>query len=254
MDDQNFDDLARSFGGGASRRRVLRHLTGALAAGALGLLGMERADAACPPGEKRCGDRCLPACAPGKMRDPNTCACVCSASSCRNGCCDANGRCQPGTANDVCGNGGAACAACTGRGRTCGGGGTPRQCGCTPKSCTASDCGVVNDGCGGVINCPACANGQVCSARTCKACTAARAGDYCRGEAPVCGSTQSGFPCSCTFKLDGEVACVGQPGFGTGNACNADEDCVRAFGPGAFCVRGSNEPECQPTFCATACA
>jgi sulfatase modifying factor 1 len=70
----------------------------------------------------------------------------------------------------------ASCGTCSGTGVTCGGGGTPKQCGCTPESnaafCTrlGADCGAKGgtDNCGqarSVANCGTCANGGTCSAQ-----------------------------------------------------------------------------------------
>ncbi|HEX9102297.1 MAG TPA: tryptophan synthase alpha chain, partial [Polyangia bacterium] len=52
-------------------------------------------------------------------------------------------------------------------GQTCGGGGTPNQCGapsCTPTTCAAAgaQCGIIGNGCGGTVDCGACAPGTVC--------------------------------------------------------------------------------------------
>jgi hypothetical protein len=69
----------------------------------------------------------------------------------------------------------ASCGTCSGTGVTCGGGGTPKQCGCTPESnaafCTrvGADCGSKSgtDNCGqarSVANCGTCANGAACEA------------------------------------------------------------------------------------------
>lgn len=55
-----------------------------------------------------------------------------------------------------------------GDGQTCGGGGTPSQCGapaCTPKTCAELDanCGAIGDGCGGLISsCGTCSQGEIC--------------------------------------------------------------------------------------------
>lgn len=49
-------------------------------------------------------------------------------------------------------------------GRSCGGGGTPHQCGCpTQVSCGNRNCGTIPDGCGGVESCGGtCPSGQTC--------------------------------------------------------------------------------------------
>jgi hypothetical protein len=70
---------------------------------------------------------------------------------------------QCGQAGDGCGNI-ITCPNCP-SGQTCGGGGTPNQCGsssCTPAACPAGTCGIVADGCGGTAQCTPCANGQTC--------------------------------------------------------------------------------------------
>jgi hypothetical protein len=50
---------------------------------------------------------------------------------------------------------------------TCGGGGTPYQCGndgCTPRTCedVGAECGAIADGCGETIDCGVCAPPQTC--------------------------------------------------------------------------------------------
>ncbi|MGZ3406700.1 MAG: hypothetical protein ACXVAN_09690 [Polyangia bacterium] len=49
-------------------------------------------------------------------------------------------------------------------GKSCGGGGTPHQCGCvTQVACGNRNCGTMPDGCGGVQSCGgACPSGQTC--------------------------------------------------------------------------------------------
>ncbi len=70
-----------------------------------------------------------------------------------------------GPAGDGCG-GSLDCGTCP-SGQTCGGGGTPGQCGtpaCTPQTCAGQniDCGPAGDGCGGTLDCGNCPTGQVC--------------------------------------------------------------------------------------------
>jgi hypothetical protein len=70
-----------------------------------------------------------------------------------------------GAAGDGCGNL-LDCGPCP-TGQTCGGGGTPGQCGapnCNKTTCAAqnADCGTIGDGCGGTIDCGKCVAPQVC--------------------------------------------------------------------------------------------
>ena len=93
------------------------------------------------------------------------------------------GTCQPetcaqqnifcGPAGDGCGGEIPSCGMCTAP-QTCGGGGTPGQCGsldagtCSPKSCAAQgiQCGTASDTCGNVLQCPNCPSGQTCNTLT----------------------------------------------------------------------------------------
>jgi hypothetical protein len=61
--------------------------------------------------------------------------CVCDGQTCPHGCCDAQGRCQPGTSDQVCGRGGGACATC-GSGNRCVAG----QCVCDTQTCIFGQC------------------------------------------------------------------------------------------------------------------
>jgi hypothetical protein len=118
-----------------------------------------------------------------------------------------------GPAGDGCG-GVLQCGSCP-AGQTCGGGGTPSQCGaptCTPKSCAQQgiQCGFAGDGCGNLLTCGSCPMGQscggggmagVCGTQMCstKSCTqqgfnCGPAGDGCGGQLD-CGSCPSGQTC-----------------------------------------------------------
>jgi hypothetical protein len=48
--------------------------------------------------------------------------------------------------------------------QTCGGGGTPGQCGCPARTCsdTGANCGLVSNGCGLLMDCGTCAAGDTC--------------------------------------------------------------------------------------------
>jgi len=70
-----------------------------------------------------------------------------------------------GAAGDGCGKL-LDCGTCTPP-QTCGGGGTPGQCGapnCTPTTCAKANanCGIIGDGCGGTLNCGTCIAPQTC--------------------------------------------------------------------------------------------
>jgi hypothetical protein len=77
-------------------------------------------------------------------------------------CAQLNANC--GLVGDGCG-GQLNCGVCP-LGQTCGGAGTPNQCGapCTPKTCAQQniECGPAGDGCGGVLNCGTCVEPDQC--------------------------------------------------------------------------------------------
>jgi hypothetical protein len=98
-------------------------------------------------------------------------------------------------------------------GKSCGGGGTPHECGCaTQISCGSRNCGTALDGCGGVQSCGgACTGGQSCGAKmpnvcgggaTCmpKACAGGNCGLISDGCSAVldCGMCSGGKTCSST--------------------------------------------------------
>jgi hypothetical protein len=110
-----------------------------------------------------------------------------------------------GQAGDGCGNI-ITCPNCP-NGQSCGGGGTPNQCGvssCTKAVCPANSCGKIADGCGGTLDCGTCANGTCggggqankCGAGTCTAgsCPAPAVGSACGPVADGCGGLLS---CQC---------------------------------------------------------
>jgi hypothetical protein len=120
------------------------------------------------------GDGC------GRKLDCGACA---NGDECRNGVCVTPG-CVPiacateggnycGTIGDGCG-GTLECGECAG-GATCGGGGIESVCGgapdCVPVACVAENggeyCGVIGNGCGGVLDCGGCDNGMTCTDNVC---------------------------------------------------------------------------------------
>jgi hypothetical protein len=131
----------------------------------------------CGPAGDGCGNE-IANC--GNCTPPATCGGGGVAGNC--GFPDA-GTCQPetcaqqnifcGPAGDGCGNEIADCGDCTPP-QTCGGGGIPGQCGaedagsCAPTSCAAQgiQCGTASDGCGNILQCPPCPNGDTCNVTT----------------------------------------------------------------------------------------
>ncbi|MDP9034929.1 MAG: hypothetical protein M3O50_08980 [Myxococcota bacterium] len=117
----------------------------------------------------------------------------CSPATCRSGCCDALGVCQPGSSSAACGAGGNACVSCVSSSELCLG----QRCTTVPKPCNPQTCpfgccdaagvcqsGIANALCGlaggSCFDCGAfgtCVGGKcaiVCDARTCPSgcCTA----------------------------------------------------------------------------------
>ncbi len=144
MDQQRFDDLARSLGANNSRRAVLKGLLAGAAGGVVGLLsgggalaakggngngkGQSKKSDCCPDSAPRlCDNQCV-----NFDVDPNHCG-------------DCNTVCGP---NDVCQDG---------------------QCVCVPKTCAdlGAQCGSVSDGCGGMLECGSCGPDEVCESGTC---------------------------------------------------------------------------------------
>lgn len=113
---------------------------------------------------------------------------------------------------------------------------------CAPKKvadCTATQCGMIADGCGGTVTCPnncaggVCSGGTCCMARTASSCTATECGSVPNG----CGGTIS-CPnnCAASGKVCQSNACVMQcsiatcPSCGIGDliyqkCCRSDERC-----------------------------
>ena len=114
-------------------------------------------------------------------------------------CADVGATCGP--IGDGCG-GTVQCGACP-AGQTCGGGGTPSQCGvptCVATTCAAQNihCGEAGNGCGGTLDCGTCAAGQtcggggtpnVCGTPACTPTTCSAQGAQCGTIADGCGRT-----------------------------------------------------------------
>jgi hypothetical protein len=97
----------------------------------------------CPFGDRFCLNMCRGEC---RVECTYSCAPNCSGQACG----------APDGCGGVCSQG--ACPS----GTTCGGGGTPNQCGCTP-SCAGAACGASN-GCGGTCTSGSCPAGAICGA------------------------------------------------------------------------------------------
>lgn len=108
MDDRRFDELARTLASvGTSRRQTLKALAGSAVAGALALLGADRAaaqsvgPAACESNGARCGEkdqpqcgRCCSGCTSRQNNGQQRCSCCTERKTCRRDdqCC--SGRCE----------------------------------------------------------------------------------------------------------------------------------------------------------------
>ena len=96
---------------------------------------------------------------------------------------------------------------------TCGGGGTGGVCGCTPKGCRANlDCGMMPDGCGGMLNCGGCSGTNSCggggTANQC-GCTPSTTtcdGIECGSVTNNCGTSVSCGSCAATAVCGAQVA------------------------------------------------
>jgi len=145
--------------------------------------------------------------------------------------CPSNVTC--GTIADGCG-GLLQCGTCTAP-DTCGGGGTPNQCGssCTLTSCAAegATCGIIGDGCGGVLSCGTCPQGTTCGGG---------------GTANVCG-VPACVPRSCQD--------LGATCGNVGDGCGGTLNCGTCQAP-AFCGGGGpntcGSSPCTPTGCGSA--
>ena len=185
---------------------------------------------ACGPAGDGCGNEIAGGC--GTCLPPNTCG-----GGGQNGLCGSaaeGGICIPetcaalgytcGSASDGCGNL-IPCGVCTAP-DTCGGGGTPFQCGappdggiCTPKTCAPNQCGPAGDGCGNMIMCPTCDGGT------------------CGGGGPsMCGtSLDACVPESC---MQQNISCGP-----TGDGCGGLLECGNCISP-QTCGGGGTPGKC----------
>lgn len=227
-------------------------------------------------GDCECSNNGGAACGPGRHCTGS--GCVCDAVSCPNGCCDANGVCQPGTSTMACGSGGEACVPCA----NCSNGTCPANCNpttcsngcCAGSNCrapgTVTACGTAGSACvacnpvranncfGGSCSCgsgPQCGTGQFCDAGTCT-CNAASCpngccnGNLCQvfdaGSFASCGSGGAACaacaPAKASACTSGACRCGNGPACGPGLSCDADAgQCVCNAGSGCGgCCSGNN--------------
>jgi hypothetical protein len=184
-----------------------------------------------------CGSCVAPAtCGGGGV--PGQCGSPDAASCAPQSCAQQNIACGP--AGDGCGNL-LNCGTCMAP-ATCGGGGVPGQCGtpdaasCSPLTCGQQNvaCGPAGDGCGNLIQCGSCPEGQTCGGA---------------GVAGHCGAPGGGS-CTPTSCAKQNIAC-GPAGDGCGNliqcgSCPAGQTCG---GAGVAGQCGTPPGSCVPLTC-----
>lgn len=189
--------------------------------------------------------------------DPN--ATTCDPAACK-GCCDSSGYCHADDSPLACGANGNQCIACN-FGDTCQLGLCIRRQQCAPKSCVElqKNCGTVDDGCGGVLQCGNCeapgescggaGTSNVCGPGTCVAKTCAGLGKNCGtlsdGCSSIlnCGTCQSAQVCG----GDGEanvcstMNCTAQTCHSLGANCGTVPDgCGKQLSCGTCMVSGES--------------
>jgi hypothetical protein len=214
---------------------------------------------------------------------------ICTGQTCPDGCCDAQGSCHVNDPN-ACGTGGGSCTVCVVTSELCQGGAcvcpsgvicsasgccpnasdecdADDQC-CTPKTCAdlPGQCGTLDDGCDGVIDCGGCPMGQTCggggvpnqcgcpppqcpAAANCgtitNACGAAvTCGGPCPASAPACIANVCGI-CSAT---NAGTSCVPPDGDTDQATCQANGRCCVESGGDSGGVPG------QSCFTANCCS
>ena len=201
MDADRFDRLARTLAASASRRRVLRGLTGGVLGGVLGLVGLEEAAAAC----RLSGQRCSPA---------NAC---CNGARCLDGRC----RCKTGQGFEACNGPGTKCVNTNTSEQHCGACDQPCPTGavCIDGVCT---CPPGTEACDGACR-TACPTGQTRDPASCQCivpCVPDCSGKACGGDG--CGGscgTCSAIDCNTALCSDG--ACSYTPTGVGGVSCNS---------------------------------
>jgi hypothetical protein len=156
------------------------------------------------------------ACPGGQVCNPVSGQCpgppACTPQTCRNGCCDATGICQPGNHPQACGTGGALCASCQ-AGQLCFQG----ACACDGNSCPTGCCDENHRCQPGTTNITCGTEGSPCI--SCKP---------SRGQ--FCDATQR--ECLCTSQTCPNGCCDGGPG--NPGVCQANQAPLCGIG-GALC-------------------
>ncbi len=198
-----------------------------------------------------CGEFCDGPC-PGNLVCVNNQNCICPENTCGDECCADDQLCDDGSC-------------------------------CDPVTCAAYgaiECGLVDDGCGNLLDCGVCGEGLACNDQLECECEDIPCGDACCDEgetclggaccAPSCDRKACGEPDLCGFLCDGpcggegEVCIDGQCLCGgascVGKACGEDDGCGGVCTAGACggeneicangqCVCGNQEPECDGLCC-----
>lgn len=181
------------------------------------------------------------------MCSSNACVPIPSATVCAGKCGILSDGCS-GSYNCDGTNGGVTCNGSAGE--TCGGAGTPNECGappCTPltqaQACPAvggnASCGQVSDGCNGLIDCGGCGAGQSCGLNQANVC----------GTIPVCVPLSSSTACAgkCGQVSDGCTGTYNCNGTNGGVTCTGTDFCG-AITPNQC---GTPPTTCTPSTCAS---
>jgi hypothetical protein len=217
--DLSFDEIAREFAGGVSRRKALRLLGSALLGGVLASIpgvAWARADRnqsyrSCPGGIERCGRVCCEVitrtCVPGGGGNPPQCVCEAGKTECGGSthrCC---------FSREVCVNGECTCA--------------PEYTVCGNQATDEFEC---------------CREGQFCCPNSPPGVSNCCDTPCCNGVCCTPGKTCVNGECTCTQGTEcGDFCCTGQDECCDGFCCRAEF--------GEFCADGlCQTPACDPCF------
>lgn len=156
-----------------------------------------------------CGSEpaCQNCCSDTQCSDPNpdcfgfSCTCAADSKNCSTGevCCDGVG-CVECCIDDDCIDP-----------NTCGGGGTPYECGnCTAETCASlsAECGSPDDGCGGTLTCGTCSTDEAPDCES-NQCTCSSEGSACEPGQLCCAASGCAAECCVNEDCDGNAECNG---------------------------------------------